>query len=314
MQNWDLLEKTAAELANRTADIKAEAWIALALEKGLQPTEIVAANNDSFEREYTRDIHDVDVVEADWLNHYLELHLSRPGFYDLLPEGLFFQPNVADMQRVLSIAEMAVQYRVNKGKEKEIRRFFKPFENEFFQQQIQLEQEEVRLLDGLQNGRLNRFFLRFWNLPETLNTSLAISLLLLLPYAHQIAANLPLMQQALSLLLQESVFIKIGRPQPIIVGGLVQPLGEQALGDTMVCGTEFREDYLVLEYQIGPLQNSSVTSYLSGGENELFIHTFNRFFAPAEADITLQIEIEKSQVSMEMSETVQPILGYTSVL
>lgn len=314
MQNRELLEQAATELANRNGDLKAEAWAALALEKGLAPADVVATNNGFFEREFTHDIHDAEVVEADWLNHYLELHLSRPGFYDLLPEGLFFQPNVADMQRVLSVAEMAAKYRVDKTKEKEIRRFFKPFENEFFHQQVQLEQEEIRLLDGLQNGRLNRFFLRFWDLPEALDTSLAISLLLLLPYAHQIAANLPLMQQALSLLLQEPVFIKMGHPQPIAVGDLVQPLGEQALGDTMVCGTEFREDYPVLEYQIGPLQNGSVTSYLSGGENDLLIHTFNRFFAPAEADITVQIEIDKSQVSMEMSEAMQPILGYTSVL
>lgn len=314
MYNREMMNLVRKELQQRSADVKAEVWLNQAMENGLPPTDFVITNDLFFEREFTRDISKTELVEADWLNHYLELHLSRPGLYDLLPEGLFFQPKMADMQRVLSVAEMAAQYRVNKTKEKEIRRFFKPFENEFFYQQLQLEKEEMRLLDGLQEGKLNRFFLRFWDLPETLDISLAISLLLLLPYAHQIAGNLAQMQQALSLLLQENVIIKMGNPPPTPVGDLVEPLGMQALGDSMVCGSEFREDYPVLIYEIGPLKNTMVTSYLAGGENELLINTFNRFFAPLEADVTVQIEIDRTQATMEMSETVQPILGYTSVL
>lgn len=314
MHDKEMMRLVKEELQQRPADVKAEVWLNQAMENGLRATDFVVTNDLFFEREFTRDISKTELVEADWLTHYLELHLSRPGLYDLLPEGLFFQPKMADMQRVLSVAEMAAQYRVNKAKEKEIRRFFKPFENEFFYQQLQLEREEVRLLDGLQEGRLNKFFLRFWDLPEALDISLAISLLLLLPYAHQIAGNLAQMQQALSLLLQEAAVIKRGNPQPTPVGELVEPLGMQALGDTMVCGSEFMEDYPVLVYKIGPLKNTMVTSYLAGGENELLINTFNRFFAPLDADITIQIEIDRSQVSMEMSETIQPILGYTSVL
>jgi hypothetical protein len=314
MENRETIQKTACELQQRSTDIKAEVWLNQAIDNGLLPSDVVVLNNRFFEREFTQDISNTNIVEADWLNHYLEVQLSRPGLYDMLPEGLFFQPKAADMQRVLSVAEMAAQYRANKIKEREIRRFFQPLENEFFHQQVQLEREEMRLLDGLKEGKLNRFFLQFWDLPEALDTSLAISLLLLLPYAHQIAGNIGLMQQALSLMLQEPVFIKRGRPQPTAVNDLVQPLGMQALGDTMVCGTEFMEDYPVLEYQVGPLKNSTVTSYLTGGENELLIQTFNRFFAPLDADITVEIEIEKSSATMEMSETVQPILGYTSVL
>jgi hypothetical protein len=314
MRDREILDKVKAELEQRQGDVKAEIWLNQAMENGLQTNDFVAANDLFFEREFGRDISKVELVEADWLTQYLELHLSRPGLYDLLPEGLFFQPKTADIQRVLSVAEMAAQYRANKIKEKEIRRFFKPFENEFFYQQLQLEREEIRLLDGLQEGRLNRFFLRFWGLPEALGLTLSISLLLLLPYAHQIAGNISLMQQALRLLLQEDVLIKNGQPKATSVGELVEPLGMQVLGDTMVCGSEFIEDYSVLVYQVGPLKNSMVTSYLTGGENELFINTFNRFFAPLEADITVQIEIDRSQASMAMSETEQPILGYTSVL
>lgn len=314
MRERGILDKVKGELQQRHGDVKAEVWLNQAMENGLEPSDFVANNDLFFEREFGRDICKTELVEAGWLNDYLELHLSRPGLYDLLPEGLFFQPKIADMQKVLSVAEMAAQYRVNKTKEKEIRRFFKPFENEFFYQQLQLEREEIRLLEGLREGRLNHFFLRFWDLPEALDLSLSISLLLLLPYAHQVAGNIALMQQALRILLQEEVLIKSGQPRPTAVGELVQPLGMQALGDTMVCGSEFMEDYPVLVYQIGPLRHSTVTSYLTGGENELLINTFNRFFAPLEADIAVQIEIERSQVSIEMSELVQPILGYTSVL
>jgi hypothetical protein len=78
----------------------------------------------------------------------------------------------------------------------------------------------------------------------------------------------------------------------------------------MVCGNNFTEDYPCLHYVIGPLQNSKPVDYVIGGDNELLLQVFNNYFAPVEADITIEVEVDRSKALVELSESESPILGY----
>ncbi|GGH80319.1 hypothetical protein HNQ91_004867 [Filimonas zeae] len=302
-------------LQHRNHDTRAEVLLWQAMCDGLQRTDFVVNNNRFFERPYTKDILGATMVEDEWRRSFAEIQLTRAGFYDMLPESLFFQPDSRDLQRRAGAAEMAAQYQQNKLKEKEVRRFFQPFENEFFYQQLQLEREEIHLLDALRDRMMNRFLADFWNLPAALPVSVTASFILLIPYAHMINGNTALMQDCLELLLNEPVKITVKAPLPTTADASLQGrLGVQQLGDSMICGTTFMEDYPVLHYRIGPLHNSTVTGYLEGGMQHLLLDTFNRFFAPAEADIITEIAIQKESGSMRFDSEEQPVLGYTSVL
>ena len=210
---------------------------------------------------------------------------------------------------------MVVEYNVNKKREDEIRKFFLPFENDFFWQQIQIEQEETRLLEGLQSGILNDYFVKFWNLPKSIPKLYIAPLILLLPYAHRITGDLRLTAESLEQLLYEQVVIhQKSSVSSSIPRALSFGLGEAQLGLDMLCGDEFLEDAPVLEFVIGPLQRTKVPDYLEGGSLYDLLNTYTRFFVPAGLDIEFSIRVPEEQRNMIMNKDEGPVLGYSSVL
>ncbi|GAB3012983.1 hypothetical protein GCM10027051_15230 [Niabella terrae] len=301
-------------LESRSVDLRAEVLVHHLMEGGLGAQEFVVKQQEFFSREYVKDISRAQMVENEWYVYYLELELSRAGFYDMLPESLFHQPQTKAFRERAGVSEMINSYKVNAEIEKGVRKFFQPLENEYFQQQLMLEKEEVSLLDALRNRALTAYFLKFWGLPVSFGAREAASFLLLLPYASQINGNIPLTEACLKLLLKEQVSIRRKAPEPIQVQDDAITRMGQPLGDYMVCGTEFFEDYPVLSYEIGPLKHSRVSDYIEGGGKEALIRVFNEYFAPVEADITIEIIMDKKTPGMSFEDGVEVILGYSSIM
>ncbi len=308
MNRKNAIEKFYNELSARLYDIKAETLVNQALQNHLHAEDYVAMHDGRFVREYRPDLYDVNKIEDSRLLQLLQLRLSRSGLYDLVPEGLFHQSYMAKPGS--AAAEMAAQSRIDKKKEQAARKFFQPIENSFFRQQVMIEQQEENILAGINNGLLNDYFFTFWEFPEGLNKTSAMLLVLLLPYAHAIAGDLSLMQDCLQILLQENVTISIVQPSACEAPATASELGTGDLGNDMVCGHTFNEDYPCLQYVIGPLQHSKPVDYVTGGDNDLLLQVFNNYFAPFEADILIEVEVDRSRALVELSKDESPILGY----
>ena len=293
--------------------LKAEALLAHVVAAGYPREDFAIGTGDFFQRAYHNDVTDAGFHEDEWLNGLIHIRLSRPGFYDMLPEGLFFQPTGAEYNNIMGVPEMAALHRWNRTKEKGIRNFFQPFEHAGFYQLLQLEEEERTLLLGLEKGMLHRYFRAFWGLPAAMDDDAAGYVILLMPYAHRIVGCLPLMQECLALLLGEPVEIRLMPPQPTKIEGQLG-LGGQTLGNDMVCGNSFLEGYPLYKYIIGPLQQEKVRAYLPGGDRYIVLETFNRFFVPAEAATETQIEIDRTTAEMRLEPGNEPLLGYSSLL
>jgi Type VI secretion, TssG len=307
------VENLYTELRENLNDIKCEALLNHALGSGLRKDDFVVLNNGHFFREYRPDVYGVEMLEDTWMRQALQLRLSRNGLYDLLPEGIFHQP-LLNRNNVISAAEMAAASKADRHKENTTRKFFQPVENGLFMQRLEIEQVEERMLTAIEDGMLTDYFFEFWGLPATLNHESAMLIIFLLPYAHIIAGNVPLMQQCLGVLLNEKVKIEIKDPAETLAQQAGRGLGGMQLGNDMVCGNSFFEDYTCLQYNIGALQNSTPASYVPGGANDVLLQTFNNFFAPVEADVEINIEIDRFKATIELSETNGSILGYSSVL
>src|SRR3981081_4199074 len=91
--------------------LKAETILAHAAAEGFPREDLVIGMGRFFERAYGNDIADAALLEDEWLNALVQIELSRPGFYDMLPEGLFFQPAGAEYNSKMGVAEMAALYR-----------------------------------------------------------------------------------------------------------------------------------------------------------------------------------------------------------
>jgi hypothetical protein len=312
MTRQNAIEHFFNELSGNLHDIKAEALANQALQHDLHPDDFVVLPDGRFYREYRTDLYAFNKIEDSWLHQLLQLRLSRSGLYDLVPEGLFHQP-FNGARSINSAAEMAAQSRTDRKKELAARKFFQPVENSFFTQRVMLEQEEENLLAGMDSGLLNDYFFSFWEFPAGLNKTSALLLVLLLPYAHAIAGDLALMQDCLEILLQEKVTISLVLAEDCVAPGNACSLGIGELGNDLVCGQTFTEDYPCLQYTIGPLQNTKPVDYVTGGENDLLLQVFNNYLAPAEADIIINVEVDRTRALVELDADESPILGYAVI-
>lgn len=315
MTNGKDIQQLPAAL-KKVKGIKAETSVANIIASGYNREALLVGARHFFDREYTADVVAASMLDNKWQSPLLQVQLSRPGFYDMLPEGLFFQPvSQHEYNTGIGVAEMAALYRQNKTKEKGIRNFFQPFEHAGFYQQLQLEEEERNLLQGLEKNLLHRHFCRFWDLPVSLGEQAIGIFIVLIPYAHRICGNIPLMQECLELLLNEKIVIRYTPPQLTpVLSASDNLLGQQLLGENMVCGDSFMEDYPAFKYEIGPLEQTKISDYLPGGTADLLIQTFNRFFLPVEASSETEVEIGSSVNGMVLHPEEAPILGYSSQL
>lgn len=311
MTRKEAIETFFNELSSQVYDIKAEVLANHALQNQVHPDDFVVLPDGRFYREYRNDVYATNKIEDAWLHQLLQLRLSRSGLYDLVPEGLFHQSY--NNTKSNSAAELAAQSRLDKKKELAARKFFQPVENSLFRQRVLLEQEEENLLAGMDNGLLNDYFFTFWEFPEALNKTSAMLLVLLLPYAHAIAGDIALMQKCLEILLREKVTIELIAPADCVAPGKDNSLGAGQLGNDLVCGQTFSEDYPCLQYNIGPLQQSKPVDYCTDGENDLLLQVFNNYFAPAEADIIINVEVDRSKVLVELNAAESPILGFAAI-
>ena len=308
--NW--IDRLQRELRQMSCDVRAESLLAQALAAGLSADEWMVCCDSLFSREFSRDILYTELKEDAAHLPLLLVHLTRGGFYDQLPEGLFFQS--PGPSRNATAADMALDYRFNKKKEDEIRRFFQPLENELFWQRVELEKEETRLLEGWQTGILDDYFVRLWGLSPAIPRDFILPLILLLPQAHRIAGDLSLTEQCLRQLLQEEVVVRRSlAPDTEVAADGLFALGTACLGTDMVCGERFFEDYPVIEWCIGPLVHSHIGDYLEGGRRSVLMETITRFFVPVGVDVSLVILTHPERSQLVLDDGQGAILGYSTL-
>ena len=313
MDSIELIERFRHEIAGMRCDIRAETLLAQALEAGLSPDEWMVCCDSLFHREFSRDVFISELKEEVGQQPLLLLHLTRGGFYDQLPEGLFFQP--LGPARNATAMDMALDYRHNKKKEEEIRRFFQPLENDLFYQRVQIEKEETRLLSGWQTGILDDYFVELWGLSPHIQQNFILPLILLLPQAYRIAGDLGLTAACLQQLLQEEVeVVRVSAAVTMVDPAGIFPLGEGELGVNMVCGDRFFEDYPVIEWRIGPLVHSAIADYLEGGRLWPLMETVIRYFVPVGVDVSLVVLPQSTVARLVLDDDQHAILGYSCVL
>lgn len=307
-------ETISNALNHLDADVRAEIAVAQCLNKGLLQKEFTVQSDNFFYRTHVNDLYNTIVNDDVHYRQLLQLHLSRPGLYDALPEGLFFQES--DENRMAKTAvEMAEDFRINKKKEKGIRKFFAPFENEFFLHTLKNETVENDLLSGLKSGWLKEYFIDFWGFPNNIPVNAALVMVMFLPYVHTLAGNLPDTAKVLQKILNEPVSMQLKFRYDTTGNMPYNVLGNFALGNTLTCGESFLEQYPVVVVSIGALQKTAAHQYTIGGNYYTLLQTFYNYFIPANATITTTILLKKeaAQLILKQDEAA-PILGISSVI
>jgi hypothetical protein len=308
------LEKIALDLKGLTADIRAEVLLAQAMEAGLLQKQFTTQADGFFYRSHVHDLYKVNYNDQLVHQNYLALQLSRPGLYDALPEGLFFQAGQSG-KAVKDAGEMAEEYRINKKKENGIRKFFAPFENEFFLQTLKNELGETNLLQGLRSGWLKEYFIDFWKLPQNIPANASLLLVMFLPYVHRIAGDIEATAGVLQKIINEPVSINLIYASNTDTNTAYNVLGGYTLGSQLTCGESFIEQYPVAAVAIGPLQKTKAFQYIQGGNYFSLLQTFYNYFIPANAEVVTTVLLQSNAEKLILNQDEDaPILGISSVV
>jgi hypothetical protein len=310
------LKEIASSINHLKHDIKAEVIAAEIIENGLNPAEIVIIPDGSFRRKYSRDVTYAEVIKSDNGQKILGIHVTRDGLYDSLPEAVFHDQS---NEPLTSGHEMAKFSKKQKIEEKEARLFFLPFENEIFDHRIQIEIEERKILHRFSENLFDDIYPQFWNLDRSLPKKLISRFVLILHLTHKFLGNLDLTAKCLAIILEEKVKINIIRNRHSIKdptgfnNSKTAGLGSTGLGENFICGDYISDSDPIMEFVIGPLDNSSIEDYLENSSYSRFLHCFYSFFVPVELDAVTTIKVSKAQQHFTLNNNLSNvILGYNS--
>lgn len=305
-----LSDEIKNRINNFKFDLKAEVIISEILEQ-LDSNEqnILVEHKGQFKRPFRKDVLGAEIVNYNYdITEYVKVNLSRDGIYDTLPEGITHQL-VADKPQKM-VSDMTKEYKIHKKEEEYARKFFFPFENEFFLKAIERENIEKEILLELNGSKPLDFFYDFWHIDRELPPVLVSKLIRILPYLHKIVGNLDMTVHCLSYLLEEEVEIAEQGYKEQSSSEEEINLGNCRLGLDMISGSAYMDYSLYLEFKIGPLQKTSFLDYIHQGKLKKFIELFYEYFLPMEVDVKTTILLEKETEVFNLTENT--ILGITS--
>lgn len=305
-----LSEEIKNRINNLKFDLKAEVIISEILEQlDNKDQNILVDHKGQFKRPFRKDVLGAEVVNYNYdITEYVKVNLSRDGIYDTLPEGLTHQLGADKPKKMVS--DMTKEYKIHKKEEEYARKFFFPFENEFFLKAIERENIEKEILLELNGSKPLDFFYDFWHIDRELPPVLVSKLIRILPYLHKIVGNLDMTVHCLSYLLEEEVEIAEQGYKEQSSSEEEINLGNCRLGLDMISGSAYMDYSLYLEFKIGPLQKTSFLDYIHQGKLKKFIELFYEYFLPMEVDVKTTILLEKETEVFNLTENT--ILGITS--
>lgn len=305
-----LSDEIKNRINNFKFDLKAEVIISEILEQvDSKEQNILVDHKGQFKRPFRKDVLGAEIVNYNYdITEYVKVNLSRDGIYDTLPEGLTHLLGADKPQKMVS--DMTKEYKIHKKEEEYARKFFFPFENEFFLKAIERENIEKEILLELNGSKPLDFFYDFWHIDRELPPVLVSKLIRILPYLHKIVGNLDMTVHCLSYLLEEEVEIAEQGYKEQSSSEEEINLGNCRLGLDMISGSAYMDYSLYLEFKIGPLQKTSFLDYIHQGKLKKFIELFYEYFLPMEVDVKTTILLEKETEVFNLTENT--ILGITS--
>lgn len=305
-----IIENVRDRINSIQDDLKAEVIISELLNK-MDPEEsgFLVDMKGQFKRPFRKDVLNAEIVDFDYDDtQFVKVNLSRDGIYDTLPERMLHEPPLEKSK--IEVGEIAQEYKNNRKEEEYARKFFQPFENEFFLKSLERENLEKEILLELNGSKPIDFFYEFWDFDRNLPQVLISKLMRILPYAYKIVGDLDLTVSCLSYLLKEKVEITERTYKEQSSAEEKLTLGNCRLGLDMISGSVYMDYSLYLEFRIGPLEKTSFLEYIHQGKLKKFIELFYEYFLPMEVDVKTTILLDEEVEAFSLKEL--SILGITT--
>lgn len=286
------LEKYRNLINKMPFDIRAEVLLAEMLLDNVHAEEIEIATNSVFARNVHHDIEKVEEIEYPTTKkRRLRFVLNRDGLYDLLPEDLFHQP--ADPNSSQDIHKMMQEVKEQQAREKGARKFFLPYEQEFFRLRVKLEMEERKFMFA-NSGKVETDVLsRIWNFPEILDEEQKMKLGLLMPVMHRLVGNNDICSFIATDITGDEVAItETNKSHSGFSSAPV--MGEALLGDDFILGGEYQSLEPCNNWKITIGDIKQLTQYMPGGR-KAEVHKFlSNLMIPLENEVNFELNVSET--------------------
>ncbi|MEO6254441.1 MAG: hypothetical protein ABIO79_14105 [Ferruginibacter sp.] len=294
--------------SNAHTFLRPASFCAEMIASGLSFNEIRLRSEGNFKKSFRNEIENVTITDnKDNLIYGMDMVINRDGIYDRLPEGIFHQTK--GNSKTLTTTQMTEEYRLFREEEKLARKFFQPFEQEFFRYSTMVEQEELNLAFGILNGTLKNELFSFWGIPNGLPDAPVRKLVQILPWLKGIKGNIEQTAKALELVLNKPVRHKESskKQHTLQAGSFGLGLGE--LGVDTVSGSSFWEPSPCWTFFIEEIKKNEIESYRDNSPHGKLLKHFEEIFIPLQIDIIFEYAV----LPAEDLET-EDVLGLSLVL
>jgi len=295
-------------------DVRAEVFVLEVSRGGIAADRFYFQTQSTFRRSKARDIQSVRVDTRESGDGQVVVDTNREGLYDMLPEGLFHLGRPSDAGG--AGRDVFQDIREARREEADARKFFGPFENEFYQRRLQLEQREYELLLKGDEGRAREVFHRLHGSSEGLEGRYILPLLHMLPLFHRIRGDMYQVARCLARFLGRPVRIgEAQRDRRLSVARGLKPLGEALLGVDAVAGDCFSSGMPAYEVHVSDIPRDEIRRYFPGGGSDGLIGYLLPRLLPMECGWTVVLHLQPGDRGMQLAdETEGAYLGYDTYL
>ncbi len=267
------------------------------------------------DRPYLKDIKGINSSFYDLEEEDIEIETYREGIYDYLPEGVFHPPSLGISSK--NVDGIVREMRKQKIIEEDARKFFQPFELEFFYTHVSALMKESEFDAESKTDAMLDFAIEIWPILQKINAESAKILVHILPFIHEVRGNKTWLANFLTSFLQVPVdisFVPNSIENEDDVQG-VTALGTARLGITLIPMGKHMDGDRNWKINIGTIPYHLLDRYIPGSTFRGLLTEIYDFFVPVSVKIFENFITERepdSFIIKNNSETNR--LGYSTFL
>jgi hypothetical protein len=301
------------EKYNNYADIRAEVMAADYIDEGLRLRNLVIRPVGSYKRPYSRDVLHSH-LQTDETGHpsKLEISVSRDGLYDMIPEGLFHQPDPD--KRTNKVQDVVDNIKKTRREEDEARQFFLAIEKEIYRQKVLIEIEERKAYEDYSDHYRNDLFFQIWPDLVHLKREFVNPLVQILPKSYDICGNIPLTEYCFQKVLGVDIQIDTIQTSTHDLSDYhATRLGNAELGVDMFAGDVMVNFLPTIVICIGPLMKTQIPEFIHGGAAAMAVEVLCNYLLPVEAEVKVELKLDVNEEALFLkTEKHEAILGFSS--
>jgi len=278
------------------------------LRRGVSFDQLRLSKQSNFKKSYHGDIENIaQVTSENSFREELQVSVNRNGIYDRMPEGLFHQP--LGHLKVSNAASMKEEHRRYRDEEKQARKFFQPYDQEFFRYHLLVEQAEQAMSINLLRGNVNETWKHFWDLPENMPLESSDAFVRILPWCFLISGDVELTNNALQFILGKKVTVKTFWQYEQFSEIAPFSLGKALLSNDTVLGKKYHMPTLHWQFTIQNLSVSERSQFPAEQPMGKLLKRFSDIFLPIHICTTFELTPDASEQVQQ-----EEVLGFGFVL